>query len=112
MRSTLSLILCGMFGVAALPLPALAQGNPYAPMVTTPPGPQNPVNLNQEDPGTQMITPPAFTNNDGMPAPSSDGIAQGPVATPSTSPGMVFSGLGSAPGIGAGGLSVVPGGVH
>jgi hypothetical protein len=112
MRSTLGLILYCMLGVAALPLPALAQGNPYAPMVTTPPGPQNPVNLNQEDPGAQRITPPAFTNNNRMSGSSPGSTAPGPVFTPFTSPGTAVGGLGNAPGTGAGGLSVVPGGVH
>jgi len=128
MRSTLALALYGVLGIAALPLPALAQANPYAPMVTTPPGPQNPVNLNLEDPGAQRITPPAFTNNamaanSGMIGTSSPSGAPGPAVTPftplgmaggglSTVPGTAYGGLSNAPGIGAGGLSVVPGGVH
>jgi len=110
MRLPFKLVFSSTLAVAASSLPALAQTNPYAPLVTTPPGPQNPMNLNLEDPGAPMMTSPAFTNSNGTGAWSPSSTASGPVDTPSPSSGMSFGG--NAPGIGAGGLSVVPGGVR
>jgi hypothetical protein len=115
MRSTLYLVLYGMLAVVSSPLPASAQTNSYSPVMTTRQMAQSPINRYLDNPGLQVAPPPFPTgntmgDNTGMAFSPPDSTKPASAITPFTAPGWSFGG--NAPGVGAGGLSVVPGGVH
>jgi hypothetical protein len=88
MQSPKRLMICGLVGlIMASPTAALAQiENSYKPLVTSPPGPQDPAHFNMGNPGAPAITPPAFSNSNESASPSSGGL---PTVLPSP-PAMPF----------------------
>ena len=88
-RAALSLAVPAILG---LPLMAQAQNsvNPYLPMTTKPPGPQNPAPVNPGDPvplrnPSGVISPPAMDNR--MPVIHPQTPSRMPVLPPSGAPG-------------------------
>jgi hypothetical protein len=88
-RSALIMAVPAMVG---LPAAAMAQSsvNPYLPMTTKPPGPQNPALLNPGDPVTErnttgVITPPPMGNS--MPVIHPQTPSRMPVIPPAGTPG-------------------------
>jgi hypothetical protein len=75
MQSPKRLIICGLAALVVVsPVAAVAQiENSYKPLVTSPPGPQDPAHFNMGNPGAPAITPPAFSNSNQSALPSNGG---------------------------------------
>jgi hypothetical protein len=85
MQSPTRLIICGLAALLVAP-PAVAVAqieNSYKPLVTSPPGPQDPAHFNMGNPGAPAITPPAFFNSN---QPSSMSSGGSPAMVPSPPP--------------------------
>jgi hypothetical protein len=82
MQSPKRLMICGLAALlGASPDVAVAQiENSYKPLVTSPPGPQDPAHFNMGNPGAPAITPPAFANGNVWAPPSSAGAPTMPSA--------------------------------
>jgi hypothetical protein len=107
MRSPSSLALYGMLGVATLMLQAFGQTSPFDPIIAIPFG----LSTLTENAATQMTLPPAFTMMSVRRAQPPHRFAQGSMA-PFGLGAMSLGGLRDASGIGAGGLTRAPAGLH
>jgi hypothetical protein len=87
-RFPMKIFFFGMVSLAAgLPVAASAQiQNSYRPMVTAPPGPQDPAHFDMADPGVPAITPPSFYNGNGNTAASGVGTPSMEPLAPSAMP--------------------------